>query len=369
MKRIMKWFSNRVIGEPSKGCQLCSLGSKLVLFITGECDSNCFYCPLSKEKRKDLIYANEQLITSVQEAIHEAKMISALGVGITGGEPTHSISRVLSYISELKKEFGNSFHCHLYTSHAIPVNQLNQLHKAGLDEIRFHPPRLNLSKGIKSSITQARKLNWEVGIEIPVIPDEKQKIIDIIDYSIENNLDFLNLNELEITEANFNILEKRGYKTKNTVSAAVLGSESLAHNLLKKYKKSKITIHYCSSSFKDSIQLRNRYIRRAKNYAKPYDEITDEGLIVRARIIVNESEQLDKIQSVLINKYKVNEEYLEIREECNTIYLNWYDAQKYGQDLNKQFQNKIKSIHIIQQYPYPDGIITYLEPIIEDYNS
>jgi pyruvate formate-lyase activating enzyme-like uncharacterized protein len=146
----MKWFSNRVIGDPSKGCQLCSLGSKLVLFITGECDSNCFYCPLSKEKRKDLIYANEQHITSVQEAIHEAKMISALGVGITGGEPTNSISRVLSYISELKKEFGNSFHCHLYTSYAIPEDQLNQLHKVGLDEIRFHPPRLDLSKDIKS---------------------------------------------------------------------------------------------------------------------------------------------------------------------------------------------------------------------------
>ncbi len=363
----MKWFSNRVIGEPSKGCQLCSLGSKLVLFITGECDSNCFYCPLSKEKRKDLIYANEQLITSVQEVIHEAKMISALGVGITGGEPTNSISRVLSYISELKKEFGNSFHCHLYTSYAIPEDQLNQLHKAGLDEIRFHPPRLDLSKDIKSTINNAKKLSWDVGVEIPVIPDEKQKIIDIIDYSIETNLDFLNLNELEITEANFSILEKKGYKTKDSVSVAVLGSENLAHDLLKKYKKSKITIHYCSSSFKDRTQLRNRYIRRAKNYAKPYDEITDDGLIVRARIIVSESEQLDKIQSALINKYKVNEECLEIGEKNNMLFLNWRDALEYGQDLNNQFQNRIKSIHIIHQYPYPDGIITYLEPIIEDH--
>ena len=363
----MKWFGNRVIGEPSKGCQLCALGSKLVLFITGECDSNCFYCPLSKEKRKDLIYANEQLITSAQEAIHEAKMISALGVGITGGEPTNSISRVLSYISELKKEFGNSFHCHLYTSYAIPVNQLNKLHKAGLDEIRFHPPRLDLSKDIKSSINHAKKLNWVVGIEIPVIPDMKQKIVDIIDYSIENNLDFLNLNELEITEANFSILEKRGYKTKDSVSAAVLGSENLAHYLLKKYKKSKITIHYCSSSFKDRIQLRNRYIRRAKNYSKAYDEITKDGLIVRARIIVSENEQLDKIQRVLINKYKVDEECLEIREKDNILFLHWRDAQKYGLGLSKQFQNKIKSIHIIHQYPYPEGIITYLEPIIEDH--
>lgn len=365
MRRITKWFSNRIIGQPSKGCQLCSLGSKLVLFITGDCDSNCFYCPISKEKRKDLIYANEQLITTIQEAIHEAKMISALGVGITGGEPTISISRVLSYISELKNEFGNNFHCHLYTSHAVSVENLNQLHNVGLDEIRFHPPLLNLTEDIKISIKNAKKLNWNVGVEIPVIPDEEQKIIDIIDYSIENNLDFINLNELEITEANFSMLEKLDYTLKNSVSAAVLGSEILAYNLLKKYKKSKITIHYCSSRFKDKIQLRNRFIRRAKNYAKPYDEITNDGLIVRARISVSDNNQLENIQRALITDYKVRKEYIEINKESKHLFLHWRDAQKYGKDLSNQFQNKIKSIQIIHQYPYPNGNITYLEPIIE----
>jgi pyruvate formate-lyase activating enzyme-like uncharacterized protein len=178
----------------------------------------------------------------------------------------------------------------------------------------------------------------------------------------------LNLNELEITEANFSILEKKGYRTKDSVSAAVSGSEKLAHDLLKSYKKSKITIHYCSSSYKDRIQLRNRYLRRAKNYAKPYDEITDDGLIVRARIIVSESEQLDKIQSALINKYKVDEESLETREEDKILFLHWRDAKEHGSDLSNQFKNKIKSIHIIHQYPYPNGIITYLEPILGDNN-
>jgi len=365
MRRITKWFCNRVLGNPSKGCQLCSLGSKLVLFITGECDSNCFYCPLSKEKRKDLIFANEQQITSIQDAIHEAKMISALGVGITGGEPTTSISRVLSYISELKNEFGNNFHCHLYTSYAISIENLNRLHNAGLDEIRFHPPRLNLTEDIKISIKNAKKLKWDVGIEIPVIPNEEQKIINIIDYSIENNLDFINLNELEVTEANFSILEKRGYIVKDSVSAAVIGSEILAYNLLKKYKKSKITIHYCSSRFKDKIQLRNRYIRRAKNYAKPYDEITGDGLIVRARIFVSDNNQLDNIQRTLIAKYNVKEEHTEINKKNNLLLLHWRTAQKYGKDLSNQFQDTIKSIQIIHQYPYPNGNITYLEPIIE----
>ena len=124
MKRITKWYSNKVVGKPPTGCIQCSAGGKLVLFVTGTCETNCFYCPLTKERRKDVIYANEQLVESIQEAIAEAKMISALGVGITGGEPTSILDRTLFYIRSFKDEFGKDFHTHLYTSHSLSLNEL-----------------------------------------------------------------------------------------------------------------------------------------------------------------------------------------------------------------------------------------------------
>ena len=366
MRRITKWYNNKVIGKPPKGCIQCSVGGKLVLFITGTCDSNCFYCPLTKERREDVTFANEQLVKSVQQAITEAKMISALGMGITGGEPILTLDRTISYLTAFKEEFGQDFHIHLYTSHSLSFNELKQLWEAGLDELRFHPPRLDLSDEMKDSIISAKSLDWEVGIEIPVIPDQEEKIERIINFASQVNLDFINLNEFEITEANLGILARRGYRTKNAISAAVEGSENLAYDLLKKHKKAPFVIHYCSAKYKDRVQLKNRLLRRAKNYAKPFDEITDEGLIVRGRIITQTLSKINDIYEVLRENYDVDSELIEIDEEKLTIYTHWEIIQEIGPNLCKENEDENINIQIIHQYPYSEGIITYLDPICEN---
>ena len=366
MRKITKWYSNKVVGKPPKGCIQCSEGGKLVLFITGTCDSNCFYCPLTKERREDVIFANEQSIKSVKEAIAEAKMISALGMGITGGEPTMTLDRTVSFIKSFKKEFGKDFHTHLYTSHSLSLIELRQLQEAQLDELRFHPPGLDLSIEMEESIIHAKSLDWKVGIEIPAIPDHEEKIERIINFAIERKLDFINLNEFEITETNIGILSRKGYRAKNNISAAVEGSEKLVNNLLKKYKKAPITIHYCSSKFKDSVQLKNRLIRRANNYAKPFDVITDEGLIVRGRIITKKLSKINDIYRILRENYDISSELIEINEQKLTIYTHWEVVKEIAPDLCKKNEAGSVNLQIIHQYPYPEGIITYLDPICEN---
>ncbi|MBY8999521.1 MAG: radical SAM protein [Candidatus Heimdallarchaeota archaeon] len=365
MKRVTSWYSNKVKGTIPKGCQLCSLGSKVVLFITGTCDSNCFYCPLSKEKRNDIIFANEKQIHSISEAFEEAEMISALGAGITGGDPSSNIDRTVEYISKLKEKFGKAFHCHLYTSYSLNQTDLKTLHSSGLDEIRFHPPRLQLNEEMKNSITIAKTFSWDVGFEIPVIPDKEKEIQTIIDFAESTKLDFVNLNELEITEENLLIMNKLGFHTKTDVSAAVKGSEELALAILKNNTSKTVTLHYCSSSYKDRIQLRNRLKRRAKNFAIPSDEITEDGLLVRARIIIRDSEGLTKVANMLIKNFGVPEELVEIDEEKVMIYTNWKVAQKYSDDMVNKFRGEIIAIQVIHQYPHENGIITYLDPIFE----
>lgn len=365
MNRISKWHDNYVVGIPSEGCRLCSLGSKMVLFITGMCDSNCFYCPIMKEKRNDVIYANEQQIETIDQAIKEAHMISALGVGITGGDPSLTLDRVVEYILSLKKEFGEEFHCHLYTSHSLTNEQFKQLFDAGLDEIRFHPPSLILTDRIQKAIINAKTYDWQVGIEIPVIPDKHDKIIRIIDFAIESNLSFVNLNEFEITEANIEKLNSLGYKVKTEISAAVEGSESLAKELLKKFKKSPITLHYCSARYKDGVQLKNRLIRRAENYAKEFDEITAEGLVVRGRIILREEGIISEIISDLQTAFEIESNKIGVDTDNTIIFVHWITAKEISEFLAEKYKDKIISIEIIHQYPLQNGIITYLEPLYE----
>jgi pyruvate formate-lyase activating enzyme-like uncharacterized protein len=363
MKKISKWYENRIVGKPTKGCHLCSLGAKMVLFVTGECHSNCFYCPIMKERRHDITFANEQQINFIDEAIKEAEMISALGIGITGGDPAITLERVTSYISKFKDHFGKDFHCHLYTSHPLNAVQLKNLVNSGLDEIRFHPPRLILTPKMKETLTKAISMNWEVGIEIPVIPDKEKEILDIINFAINNGLGFVNLNEFEITEANIEILSKMNYSVRDSVSAAVVGSEELALKILQKFKKSAITIHYCSSRYKDNTQLKNRLLRRAENYSKPFDEITEDGLLVRARINVENSKSISEINNILASDYGLELIDFETDEENCTVFLNYLVAKKISEELKSKLKDEILSMEIIHQYPYPGGIITYLEPL------
>lgn len=124
----------------TKGCFYCKKGTKMVLFVTGLCLNKCFYCPLSYDrKNKDIIFANEQLISKDQEIISVAQEMNALGTGITGGEPLLKINRVIRYIKLLKSQFSSQHHIHLYTSIPVSMNILDLLWRAGLDEIRFHP--------------------------------------------------------------------------------------------------------------------------------------------------------------------------------------------------------------------------------------
>ena len=166
-------------GNLCRGCKLCVKGEKLVLFITGICPRNCWYCSISeKKKNKDVIFANERPITKVEEAIEEAKLCDAAGAGITGGDPLSKLDRTLEYIKALKNEF-KDFHIHLYTSlDLVNEDKLKQLFEAGLDEIRFHPVLDDNTDWHK--IDLALEYDWDVGLEIPAVPDKEKEPLVVL---------------------------------------------------------------------------------------------------------------------------------------------------------------------------------------------
>ena len=82
------------------------MGSKLVLFITGNCHWQCDYCPLSETRRDiDWMFANERRCETCDEVIEEARAMRATVAGITGGDPLMAKERTLEGFSRLKDEF------------------------------------------------------------------------------------------------------------------------------------------------------------------------------------------------------------------------------------------------------------------------
>ncbi|NYT04952.1 MAG: radical SAM protein [Methanomicrobiales archaeon] len=257
----------------SKGCILCHSGAKMVLFVTGVCTRACWYCPISAERRgNDMIYANEHRISSPDEMIRVAETMSAEGTGVTGGEPLLVLDRVMTYCTALKDHFGTEHHIHLYTGIAPSREELRCLRPV-IDEIRFHPPQEIWSRIEESdfvrAICDARDLGFSVGIEVPSLPG----LSDLI--AVLPLLDFLNINELEWSETNADAMRREGMDLADSYHNAVRGAGAWAKEI-RRHKK----VHWCSSTFKDSVQLRERLKRIARNTARPFDEITDDGTIV-----------------------------------------------------------------------------------------
>ena len=105
------WYTNSL----SKGCQQCIKGEKLVVLVTTECKSHCFYCPLSIERKESsYAFANERPIRQNSDLILEAELMDAKGASMTGGDPleTHSISQTLEYCRTLRETNPENFHIH-----------------------------------------------------------------------------------------------------------------------------------------------------------------------------------------------------------------------------------------------------------------
>ncbi|MFH0862681.1 MAG: radical SAM protein [Candidatus Altiarchaeota archaeon] len=366
------------IGRLPDGCRSCVKGAKLVLFATGVCGMRCWYCPISERKNgRDVVVANEWWVKKDSEILQEARLIGAEGAGITGGDPLCRLDRTIRYIRLLKKAFGKKFHIHLYapTTHTT-ANALARLHKAGLDEIRFHPWFLE-GKPRLEPIAEALRYDWDVGCEIPVIPGRYRETVEVIK-SVDNvGVKFLNLNQFEVSETNAKAMQERGYEAESDESFAVKGSGRMAIKLLEYCaKNTKIRVHYCTVTLKDRVQLRNRLKRRAKNVAEEYDIVTDEGLLIRGAVYLKETvpsfgyhdainglkgqkrlklrRKLDLARRRLKKDYGVGSPLMEVDDKRLRILTGAWIVEELAQEIKDMGLKPA----VVEEYPTWDALIT-----------
>jgi pyruvate formate-lyase activating enzyme-like uncharacterized protein len=375
LKAIKKLDRNsQYIGKLAKGCKLCGKGAKMVLLVTGKCNRRCFYCPLSEEKKgHDVIFANEMAVYKDHDLIGEARLINALGTGITGGDPMAVPQRTIRYIKLLKQAFGPGHHIHLYTAARFNDMYIRKLAGAGLDEIRFHPPLGTWGKNLKGFDTLIRlalKTRMDVGVEIPVIPELRTEILKLIYSFDELGIHFVNLNELEYSTTNWEVLNARGYTVKTDISSAVKGSESTAHDIIREISNGSLNlgVHYCSSGYKDGVQLRNRIMRRAKNIAKKYYIITDDGTLLKGIIEINnivgktETEietELKSLISDLKKTFEIPKSLLGIDMDLSRIEIAPWVLEEIAGEIDRNRYD----CFLVEEYPTADRLEVERSPL------
>ncbi|NMB77562.1 MAG: 4Fe-4S cluster-binding domain-containing protein [Methanomicrobiales archaeon] len=327
----------------SQGCILCHQGAKMVLFVTGRCHRTCWYCPLSAERKNtDTVWANEHPVDIPAQIIEVAESMSALGTGVTGGEPLLVLDKVTEYCRMLKEHFGKEHQIHLYTAKAPTDEELAAL-QGLVDEVRLHPPRECWEKILESdflrSAKRAKEMGFDIGIEVPALPGLELLIPAL------THLDFLNINELEWGESNAYAMRERGYDLADPLHNAIDGAKAWAEELCRHEK-----VHWCSSGFKDSVQLRERLKRIAQNTARPFDEITDDGTVVYG-VFEPASGSTDAVSPFI--RERLEPDSYEIHPE--RVEMAWWLLEKLADELDGKK-------YVIERYPN-GGMVVEMTPL------
>lgn len=103
-------------GSRSPGCQICENGYWGCNFINVLCTQNCFFCPQDRSMKDENISQTDDFkFKNPMDHIHFLKTFGIKGIGFSGGEPLLVLDNLLSHITAIRKEFGNSMYQRLYT--------------------------------------------------------------------------------------------------------------------------------------------------------------------------------------------------------------------------------------------------------------
>jgi len=344
-------FDSYVLNDIPEGCKRCIKGEKLVLFITGICPRKCNYCSLS-EKRKDIdvIWANERKCSSPNDVIEEAIESNATSASITGGDPLSVLPRTIEYAKALKERFGRNFHIHIYLTPTLAnESSLKQL-ASYIDEVRFHPSFLtrDLTQEENQKEINIIKKASEIfgkdntGIELPLIPDKKEKMLSFIN-QVSEFISFVNLNEFEISDTNLDFVTENYVLNEDTCT--IKGSKESGIWIINQLKKakSKLRVNVCTAKTK----LCHQYLERLKLHnILPFGERTSQGTVVYFTAPLTEESE---------NQIKPFKDYY-IDKKKNRIII----SPKIIRKVIEKTQLKISKV---EEYPTYDGDEVYVEPL------
>jgi len=265
-------------GALASGCRICGEGAWSCLFINGKCNCRCFYCPTSQDDIS-VPTTNRIAFDTPRDYVDYVRHFDFKGVSISGGEPLLTFDRSLHFIGSVRREVGEALHIWLYTNGTLATRErLEKLGAAGLNEIRFDISAVayDLAK-----VRMAADIIPCVTVEIPAIPEDLDRLLELLPGLHEAGVKHLNLHQLRLTPHNFSRLSERNYTFLHGEKVTVLESELAALTVLEAVSRFrlKLPVNYCSFVYKRRYQQAATRRRNAKHILKGYESITENGFI------------------------------------------------------------------------------------------
>jgi pyruvate formate-lyase activating enzyme-like uncharacterized protein len=274
--------SKACYGGLSRGCQTCGAGTWSCLFINGLCTAHCFFCPQDRSMTEERPpYAEEMLFEDLERYLAYLERFGFQGVGFSGGETFLAFDKLLEYLAAVRRRFPDMY-IWLYTNgDLVEDEKLAALDGAGLDEIRF-----NISaRGYDlAPVALGREFVRVLTVEIPCIPEYKERLKRSLVEMERIGVDHLNLHQLVATRYNYEKLARRGYTFLPPLAfhePPVLESELVALEIISyaHQKNLKTPINYCSHAYKARYQNLSRRQRAAQAACRGEQDVTNAGYI------------------------------------------------------------------------------------------
>lgn len=261
----------------SKGCTICGEGKWSCLFITNECNAACFYCPMAQDV--DEAPSTQGLDFESPEVYADyVNYMGFKGVSLSGGEPFLHFERTQRYLEMIRLKCNPDIYTWCYTNGILATTErIQQLADTGLDELRFDIGATDFSL---DNVRRAKGIIKNITIEIPAVPEDIERLKQLLPEMIEAGVTNLNLHQMRLTSYNVSKLLKRGYTIIPAEKPIVLESELGALELLHEVKAKglNIGVNYCTFFFKSRFQKAG-YRKMLTTKLTPEVEVTENGYI------------------------------------------------------------------------------------------
>ena len=280
-------------GLLSPGCLICGQGTWSCLFINGKCNCRCFYCPTSQDNIS-VPTTNRISFDTSRDYVDYVRHFDFKGISISGGEPLLTFERSLHYVEVARRELGEAPYIWMYTNGTLATrDRLEKLRDAGLNEIRFDISAVNYDL---TGVRMAANIIPCITVEIPSIPEDYHRLLDLLPQLHEAGVKHLNLHQLRITPYNLTRLSGRNYTFLHGERVTVMESELSALSILAALSRSglMLPVNYCAFAYKRQYQQAATRRRNAKYIIKGYESISENGFI-RSLSVTGDPEALGRL--------------------------------------------------------------------------